>query len=159
MTSSKFAVAATLALATLALPALFAPAAAQSRIDAGMLECRGAGSTSFIIGSVHDLDCVFRPTFGPRQVYRGTARKFGLDIGVTRDSVMVWTVLGPTRRLGPNSLWGNYAGVSAGAAVGVGVGANALVGGSNDQFVLQPLSVEARAGLNIALGVASLQLR
>lgn len=154
MTSSKLVAAATLVLA-----AFVAPAAAQSRIDAGMLECRGAGTTSFVIGSVHDLDCVFRPTFGPRQVYRGTARKFGLDIGVTRDSVMVWTVLGPTRRLGPNSLWGNYAGVSAGAAVGIGVGANALVGGSNDQFVLQPLSVEARAGLNIALGVASLELR
>lgn len=154
MTLSKLAFAAVAALAACATPA-----AAQSRIDAGVLECRGAGATSFVIGSVHDLDCVFKPTFGPRQAYRGTARKFGLDIGVTRDSVMVWTVLGPTRRLGPNSLWGDYAGVSAGAAVGVGIGANALIGGSNDQFVLQPLSVEAQAGLNIALGVASLELR
>jgi hypothetical protein len=39
------------------------------------------------------------------------------------------------------------------------VGANALVGGSNKNIILQPLSVQAQQGLNIAAGVAALQLR
>jgi hypothetical protein len=43
--------------------------------------------------------------------------------------------------------------------VGLGVGANALIGGSNKGIILQPLSVSAQQGLNIAAGVASLQLR
>ena len=57
------------------------------------------------------------------------------------------------------SLNGGYGGVSAEATVGLGVGANALVGGSNKSIILQPLSVTAQQGLNIAAGVASLQLR
>ena len=43
--------------------------------------------------------------------------------------------------------------------MGFGVGANALLGGSNKSIVLQPLSVQTQEGLNIAAGVASLQLR
>jgi hypothetical protein len=40
-----------------------------------------------------------------------------------------------------------------------GVGANALVGGSNRSVALQPLSVSGQVGLNIAAGVAGLDLR
>jgi hypothetical protein len=43
--------------------------------------------------------------------------------------------------------------------VGVGVGANALVGGSRNSFALQPLSVQGQTGLNVAAGVARLELR
>ena len=46
-------------------------------------------------------------------------------------------------------------GASGQASVGVGASANALVGGFNRAFSLQPLSVGAQAGLNLALGVAN----
>ncbi|MET0194112.1 MAG: DUF992 domain-containing protein, partial [Hyphomicrobiaceae bacterium] len=39
-----------------------------------------------------------------------------------------------------------------------GVGANALLGGSSRSIVLQPLSVQAQKGFNLAAGVQSLQL-
>jgi hypothetical protein len=68
-------------------------------------------------------------------------------------------VLAHTSSLPPRSLVGSYGGLSAEATVGVGVGANALIGGSDKSIVLQPLSVQAQQGLNIAAGVASLQLR
>jgi hypothetical protein len=42
--------------------------------------------------------------------------------------------------------------------VGAGAGANALVGGSNRTVTLQPVSVQAQAGLNLAVGVAGLNL-
>jgi hypothetical protein len=48
--------------------------------------------------------------------------------------------------------------VSADVAAGLGVGANALVGGSNNTVVLQPVSLEGQIGLNIALGVSALSL-
>jgi hypothetical protein len=145
------------AVAALALAA--GPAAAQSRVQAGILECRGLGTTSFIVGSVHELECVFRSDYGPPVRYHGVVRKFGVDIGFTEQSSLAWGVFAPTRQIGPGDLAGNYAGVTAGAAVGVGGNANALVGGSNNSFALQPLSVEGQTGVNVAVGVADLELR
>ena len=70
-----------------------------------------------------------------------------------------WAVFAPTRDIGPGDLAGNYGGVTAGAAVGVGANANVLVGGSNRSIALQPLSLQGQAGLNLAVGVAALELR
>jgi len=44
-------------------------------------------------------------------------------------------------------------------AAGAGAGANALVGGFDRSFTLQPLSVEVQSGVALAAGVASLSLR
>ncbi len=67
--------------------------------------------------------------------------------------------LTPSAELPVGVLAGNYGGVSAEATVGLGVGANALVGGSNDSIALQPLSVQGQQGLNVAVGVSQLKLR
>ena len=37
-------------------------------------------------------------------------------------------------------------------------GANALIGGSESNFVLQPVSAEAGAGVNVAIGVTALKI-
>ncbi len=147
------------ALACTAIAATCTPSASQSRIQAGVLECRGAPSAGYLLGSVHPLQCWFRSNYGPRYPYYGLVRRFGLDIGFTQQSTLGWAVFAPTRQIGPGDLAGNYAGVTAGAAVVVGGNANALIGGSNNSFALQPLSFEGQTGLNIALGVASLELR
>ena len=69
-------------------------------------------------------------------------------------------VLAPTvDAYAPGALAGNYVGLSAEATAGVGVGANALVGGSGETFVLQPVSVQAQQGLNLAVGFSSFELR
>jgi hypothetical protein len=39
-----------------------------------------------------------------------------------------------------------------------GVGANVLLGGNSNTIALQPVSVQAQAGLNLAAGVAALTL-
>jgi hypothetical protein len=41
----------------------------------------------------------------------------------------------------------------------LGIGANALIGGSNNTIALQPLSIEGNRGLNVAAGVAALTLQ
>ena len=146
-------------VAAAAALSLLSGAAGAQYVNVGVLECRGIGTTGFIIGSVHELECVFRSDYMPPVRYHGIVRKFGLDIGITEQSVLAWGVLAPTGRIGPGDLAGSYGGVSAGAAVIVGAGANALVGGSNNTFALQPLSFEGQAGVNVTLGVASLELR
>jgi hypothetical protein len=149
---------AALGTASIAALALVSTPQAQSRVEVGVLTCTASGSTGFIVGSTRDLRCTFNRQ-GKDERYSGRIDKFGIDIGATQQAKIAWAVLAPTSNLPPRSLVGSYGGVSAEATVGVGVGANALIGGSDKSIVLQPLSVQAQQGLNIAAGVASLQLR
>jgi Protein of unknown function (DUF992) len=133
------------------------PAAAQN-IKAGVLTCDVSAGLGFIIGSKKQIACVFSPEGpGRREDYDGTITKFGLDLGVTTGGVMVWGVFTNTVA-GPGFLAGEYVGASGEATVAAGVGANVLIGGSNRTVTLQPLSVSGQIGLNLAVGVASLQL-
>jgi hypothetical protein len=129
-----------------------------NRTKVGTLTCDISAGIGLIITSKKDVTCMFTPSQpGPREVYTGSITKFGLDLGATAGGEMVWAVFAPTdRRFG--ALAGNYGGASAEATVGAGVGANVLVGGSNRTVSLQPLSVQGQAGLNLAVGVAGLDL-
>ena len=84
--------------------------------------------------------------------------KFGVDVGYQQSAVLVWTVLAPTSDLHHGALAGHYGGVTAGAAVGVGASANALIGGSNKTITLQPLSIEGATGVNVAAGIGEMTL-
>ena len=132
---------------------------AQERVEIGLLDCVVGSGRGFIFGSTKDLHCEFRATDGYVEPYFGAIKKYGLDIGSTDSSVIRWAVLAPTRNYEPGVLDGEYVGVSAEATVGVGLGANALVGGFGKSFALQPFSVQSQSGLNFALGVAELDLR
>lgn len=135
-----------------------APAGAQT-VVAGLLECRAAPSTGMVIGSSRNLTCLFRPSDGgPVQRYNASGARLGLDLGVTSASTLVWTVVAPGR-VGPGALAGQYAGASGSIAFIIGVGANVLVGGMENSFALQPVSLEAQEGFNIAAGGAQLTLR
>jgi len=130
------------------------------RFEVGQLTCTVEGGVSFIVGSSKDLRCTFDPV-GARynETYVGEVNKFGLDLGFTGKTVIVWAVLAPTDDLPPSSLTGTYVGAAADAAIAVGGGAKILVGGSNDTIMLQPVSVQAQTGLNLALTVAEVKLR
>jgi len=149
----------TTAIALVALTVTAASASAQGRIRTGVLDCRGAGTTSFIVGSSHQLLCIFRSDQGVQYRYVGLLQRIGVDVGVTHNSALEWAVFAPTNQVSPGDLAGNYAGVTAGAAFGIGANANALIGGSNNSFALQPLSFEGQTGVNLAVGVAGLELR
>jgi hypothetical protein len=135
-----------------------APAIAQSRIQTGVLECLSNPTFGVIVGSVRTMTCVFKPTQGFEQIYSGTRARVGLDLGFQAGAAIAWAVFAPTVQVRPGELAGTYAGVSADAAAGLGVGANALIGGSNNTVALQPLSLEGQVGINVALGVSALSL-
>ena len=147
------------ALAIAALVALPAPTLGQNRVKVGTLSCDISAGIGLIIGSRKEVRCLFTPAdLGPREVYVGSITKFGLDVGATAGGQMVWSVYAPTTgRIA--ALAGNYAGATAEATVGAGLGANVLVGGSDRTVALQPVSVQGQAGLNLAVGVAGLELR
>jgi hypothetical protein len=134
------------------------PADAQGRVRAGMLNCAGGGQSSFVVGSVTQMNCVFRPDSGRPENYVATIRRYGVDVGMTTENAMAWAVLAPTQRIGRGEIAGSYGGVAAGATVGVGGTANVLVGGSNNSIALQPVSLQGSRGANVVATLAGLDL-
>jgi hypothetical protein len=139
---------------------LLAPAAAQAQVKAGVLSCDVSGGFGWVLGSSKSVSCIFTPDLpGPTEGYVGVINKFGLDIGVTTRQSMVWGVFAPSAGPARGALAGSYVGATGEATFAVGLGANVLVGGSNRSIALQPVSVTGQTGINIAAGVADLQLR
>ena len=62
-------------------------------------------------------------------------------------------------QIAPGAVAGSYGGATLSGTVGVGVGANVLVGGSSKQITLQPVSVEGSIGLNAAGGIGVVELQ
>jgi hypothetical protein len=148
-----------LALGTTSL-VLATEALAQGRAKIGTLQCNLAPAVGLIVTERQRLSCTYAPDGPwPPETYVGHFTTVGLDIGVNRGGRMVWAVLAPVSRHYRGALAGSYVGVSADAAVGVGLGANALVGGSHRSIALQPLSVEANTGVDLTAGVSRLRLR
>jgi hypothetical protein len=155
----------TIQSALLALPLIFGintQSHAEDRIELGELECFVDEGTGFIIGSQKDISCVFT-SFASEDIvdnYFGVVNKFGLDIGTTEESYIKWIVVAPTdSQFTKGFLQGDYIGAQASATFAVGLGANVLVGGSSKTFALQPVSLQTQTGLNIAAGVAEIELR
>ena len=136
------------------------PAAAPAgTVRAGYLTCHVASGWGLIFGSSREVKCAYSMQPNYTEYYTGSISKFGADIGYLQSAIMMWAVLAPSTNLGQGSLAGYYAGATASAAVGVGAGANVLVGGFKKSIALQPVSVEGQNGLNVAAGVVSLSLK
>jgi hypothetical protein len=127
-------------------------------VRVGMLTCNVDSGWGFVFGSTRELRCNFAPKPHAIEHYTGTISKYGVDIGYMQGGVIVWGVLAPTTDLQAGSLAGSYGGATADASVGVGAGANVLVGGSNHSISLQPVSIEGNSGLNVAAGIAAITL-
>jgi hypothetical protein len=141
-----------------------APALAQAPgnwTQAGVLTCRLNPSIGFIIAGHQSMECQFVPSnnVGPPQAYQGALNTVGIDLGISAGGVLGWAVLAPTVGIPAGALAGEYVGASADVAIGLGAGANVLIGGSARTVALQPVSLEGSVAVNVALGVSALKLR
>ncbi len=131
---------------------------AASGVRIGTLQCRESSGWGLVLTSSRALRCDF--SHGNHvEHYRGDISKYGVDLGYQGSATLIWAVFAPSDPMGPGALAGNYGGATAGAAVGVGLSANALIGGSDRTIALQPLSVEGATGLHAAAGVGAISLR
>lgn len=154
---SRMAIAAA-AVAVTALAAALPASAQPARIQVGTLNCSLSSSIGMVLGSQRNVSCLFHSDNMPDEAYAGQMTRIGIDIGVTSGGKSVWAVFATTNRY-QGMLAGRYVGATAEATVAVGLGANVLVGGSNDSVALQPVSVQGQVGLNIAAGVGELTLQ
>jgi hypothetical protein len=132
--------------------------ASDVKVKTGYLTCHEASGWGFIIGSSHKVRCTYTSNNHRTEYYTGSISKFGADIGYLQSAVILWAVAAPTTNLGTGALAGSYGGVDASVALGVGGGANVLVGGFDKSIALQPVSVEGQNGLNVAAGIAGMSL-
>ena len=132
--------------------------AAPHGVRVGDLTCNVASGWGFVFGSSKDLHCTFRGN-GHVEHYTGSISKFGIDLGYTGGEVLVWGVFAPASDMREGALAGDYAGASAQATVGLGLGANVLVGGLDKSVDLQPISVSGSKGLNVAAGIGAISLK
>jgi hypothetical protein len=143
----------------LAVPTAGANAAtSKTGVNVGSLSCTVEGGVGMILGSSKHMTCTYKPNKGKSQKYSGTIDKLGVDVGVTGKTYIAWLVFAPGN-LKAGALQGTYAGVTASASVGVGLGANVLVGGSKNSIALQPVSVQGQTGVNIAGGLTQIKLK
>jgi Protein of unknown function (DUF992) len=135
------------------------PPVAQQASQTGVLSCTMAPTIGLIVGSHQTMRCQFRPERGTPEFYSGSMTRIGLDLGFTAGGQMAWAVLASAQLPVRGGLTGTYVGGSGDIALGVGVGANVLIGGNNNAVALQPVSIEGQIGVNLAVGIGNLQLR
>ena len=127
-------------------------------VKAGVLTCRVAGGFGYIVGSSRIIRCTYSSKPGSTEDYIGTLSIIGLDLGYIASATLIWAVFAPTEDMGIGALAGSYAGASARATAGLGVGVNVMTGFHNS-IMLQPVSVEGSSGLYVGLGVGSMSLQ
>lgn len=150
-----------LSIASLAGAALSLSVATQAwsaTAQVGMLKC----DTSIGIGEIlirkQTMTCVFTRNDGTTESYAGTIHEYGIELGEIKEAHLVWAVISGSTQSVNGLLSGKYTGVSADVAAGFGAGADLLVGGTKMAFALQPLAVQGETGINVAAGVAQVEL-
>jgi hypothetical protein len=157
------------AVAILAMMLSAAPNAQESKMVSkpthlGFLSCHVASGWGLVFGSSRKLRCTYSSTNKTKasEQYTGSINRFGTDIGYVQSGVIMWSVYAPEAKAAtnPGFLAGRYQGQTASATVGTGVGLkNAIVGGPGRSIELHPVSIEGSGGLNLAAGVATIDLK
>ena len=147
-----------------AMPAqqlLAAPATTTSGAKIGTLDCKTVADSgiNLLIHSTVDVTCVFKSTAGETEHYKGeTGIGLGVDLNVKREERLGYVVFASDFKKGTYKLAGKYVGGGGSATVGVGVGVQALIGGSNKSVSLHPLVLSGSTGFGVSGGVTYLYL-
>jgi hypothetical protein len=146
---------------TLLALASIAPVSAADKLRTGILDCDVSAGFGLIFSEKQTMTCTFKPLLGGGQIdhYTGKIEEVGIALGETAGGILVWSVVSDQKSVPGGALAGRYKGLSADASLGLGLGENVLLGGSNQAFMLQPTSYEGQVGLNLAAGVTTVTLQ
>ena len=141
-----------------AVGAVIAAAGVQAKdpgVRLGILKCDQAGTKqNLLIHSVAPFNCVFTGDGGTEKYKAESGVGIGVDLKWDKTNQIVYTVVGATSdyKIGSYALAGKYFGGKASVALGVGGGAQVLVGGGPKNITLQPLAVDVGTGAGVAAG-------
>jgi len=122
-------------------------------VNVGLLTCRLAKTSGLVLDSAPATKCEYSEKYSGTDRYSAVLTRFACEINDLKTSLAAWMVLAPTISVAPGGLAGDYSGTAAEA------GANALVGGPNGRFMLQPVSIAGPASSDAVKSIAALMLR
>lgn len=129
-----------------------------SAAPTGELRCSVAGGIGFTVVGKRAASCIYYRRDGWVEFYIGSLGRLGLDFGPVDARQVAFSVLvRPPETIG--ALEGDFVGVGAGATIGQGLAAEALVGGRGQAVEIVPISQNKFTGLNLNAGIADLNLR
>lgn len=139
------------------------PLAADSGIEVGVLNCEviPGSRLNLLIRSTADVKCSYTKD-GQSEHYIGeTGIALGLDLSFKQDEKLAFSVIAASEdvRPGAKALGGKYVGGELSAAVGLGLGAKALVGGGAKNIGLQPIALETSTGIGASGGLSFLYIQ
>jgi hypothetical protein len=137
---------------------LMTATASAAPVKLGVLTCDVEGGWGLILGSKKEVSCVFVGSDSSIEQYDGTISKLGVDVGYTGSKTLVWAVFAAGDSHNEHGVAGTYIGGNIEASAIVGLGVNALVGGFDNSFALQPLSGQVQTGFNATVAVQKLSL-
>lgn len=131
--------------------------------EVGIVTCEyiEGSKVNLLIHSSAAFECSFKHDDGVES-YNGEAGiALGLDLQWNTKSTMKYSVLATAdaEEDWATALNGTYTGGKASAALGVGIGAAVLIGGSNDSIGLVPLAIEGSEGVGASAGLGYLTLQ
>lgn len=133
---------------------------ADSGAEIGTLTCKVKDVSNIVVYTTQTFGCEFKNVKGEMETYEGVIKKVGVDLSIKDDFTLIWTVLAPTDVAGTkHALAGKYYGVGADVAVAAGVAAKVLVGGNDDSFSLQPVSIGGVTGGGASVGIEQFELK
>lgn len=135
---------------------------ASADVVVGVLNCTTVPGSriNLLIRSTSDITCEFTDADGNSEKYNGESGiALGLDLSFKSEETFAFSVISANKaNAGSHALAGKYGGARATASAGVGLGAAALVGGSDDNFGLNPLALSAEKGIGASAGIGFLYL-
>jgi len=152
----------TLFAASLGLLSVALTPVASAKVEIGILTCKTipGSRVNLLIRSTTDVNCEFKDSQGKVEQYKGESGiALGLDLSFKSDETFAFSVISSsTAGAGSHSLAGKYVGGKASASLGVGLGAAVLVGGSDDNFGLNPIAIGTNQGIGASVGIGFLYI-
>jgi hypothetical protein len=135
-------------------------ARAQEATRIGTLSCDVSGGIGMFVVQKQTLSCLFKQDGRAHaEKYDGSIDQFGVELGEVASGHLVWDVMAATKGHRAGALAGTYSGIGTNASLGLGGGANVLVGGTGRAFSLQPVTVQGQTGVNFAGGITTFTLK
>ncbi|MBI3446004.1 MAG: DUF992 domain-containing protein [Magnetospirillum sp.] len=150
-----------IASSVVALAALFAfgsEARAEGGVVLGVLTCSKTGTgTTYVVHSKNPVACEYNGVGGPQKYTGSNGILFGIDLEIEQLAGMGYLVIGGTNT-DKNSLQGYYVGAEASVTVGLGVSAQAGLGGVGNDIALVPVGLGGQIGIGATAGISYLNI-
>ncbi len=150
-----------IASALVALAAMFTlsgEAKAEGGVVLGVLTCTksGAGIT-YVLHSRNPVECTYEGVGGPQKYTGIDGILLGIDLEIEKMAGMGYLVIGGTWK-DKSSLEGAFVGAKASATLGVGLAAQAGLGGIGNDISLVPLGLGGQIGIGATAGISYLSI-